>query len=113
MSLDVWLKDNWCDHCGRGDEVYEGNITHNLTSMAEEAGCYQAMWRPDDAGIQSAHELVPILSESLGKLTSNPGHFTALNPENGWGSYEILVEFVRDYLRACREYPEAHVDVWR
>ena len=39
MSLDVYLMvDN--------ERVYDANITHNLNSMASEAGCYEALWRP-------------------------------------------------------------------
>jgi hypothetical protein len=28
-------------------DVYDGNITHNLGRMADMAGIYYALWRPD------------------------------------------------------------------
>jgi hypothetical protein len=96
-----------------GEEVYWRNITHNLGKMASEAGVYQAMWRPEEQGWTKASELVEPLKSGLEQLRSDPDRFKAFNPENGWGSYEGLVEFVESYLSACIEYPEADVSVSR
>lgn len=38
MSLDVYLRPNKCPYCGRADEGFSQNITHNLGAMADEAG---------------------------------------------------------------------------
>ena len=40
MSLDVMLNG------AVGDELYSANITHNLTGMADAAGIYMHLWRP-------------------------------------------------------------------
>lgn len=107
MSLDVHLMETKpCD-------VYWANITHNLTKMANEAGLYKALWRPDEIGVTTAKELIPLLKEGLERLEADPEKFKAFNPSNGWGSYEDLVEFVRDYLKACKESPDATVRVSR
>lgn len=93
--------------------VHEGNITHNLGPMAREAGIYKALWRPEELGIKTAAELVPLLAEGLAKLESDPAHFRQFDATNGWGVYEGLVRFVRNYLSACREHSDATVRVSR
>jgi len=93
--------------------VYFANITHNLNHMASEAGIYKCLWRPDENDIEVAAQLIELLKEGLALLESDPERFKALNPSNGWGTYEGLVAFVRDYLDACMRYPNAAVSVWR
>ena len=95
------------------DEVYSANITHNLITMAGEAGIYEHLWRPDEINITKAKELIEPLREGLHKLKSEPEKYKAFNPSNGWGSYEGLVRFVSNYLDACYENPEADVSVSR
>lgn len=121
--------------------LYEFNITHNLNHMADVAGIYYAMWRPAlhvDPGMSAeilalerankyseahaierklrpakASELVARLRAGLAELTSDPARFRALNPSNGWGTYEGLVEVVRGYLAACEANPDATVEASR
>ena len=107
MSLDVYLKEV------RPTQVYSANITHNLNTMAEEAGIYKALWRPEEIGIKTAAELVPLLSAGLDLLRSDPERFKRHNATNGWGLYEHFVPFVEKYLEACREHPDAEVSVSR
>ena len=107
MSLTVWLS------ALKPCEVYERNVTHNLGRMAREAGLYEVLWRPDENGWTIAAQLIPTLEAGLAKLLLCPDHFRQFNPENGWGSYEGLVDFVRSYLDACREHPAATVEVSR
>jgi len=93
--------------------VYSANITHNLEKMAEEAGIYKHLWRPEELDIHKANELIEPLTEGLKVLKSNPAEFKRFNPENGWGNYEGLVEFVDRYLNACINFPDAEIRVWR
>jgi len=93
--------------------VYTANITHNLSRMADEAGLYQYLWRPDEVGIEKAKELIEPLRHGLTELRSKPEHYKQFNPSNGWGSYQLLVRFTIRYLRACEQYPNATVRVWR
>lgn len=99
--------------CIESRHAYSANITHNLNQMAEAAGIYRHLWRPEEIGITTARQLIEPLAAGLDRLLAEPDHFRQWNPETGWGSYEILVEFVRDYLAACEEYPDADVSVWR
>ena len=93
--------------------VYTANITHNLGVMAAEAGIYKFLWRPEEIGINRAFELIEPLKKGLKILKEKPARFKKLNPENGWGNYELLINFVGDYLKACIKYPKSKVSVWR
>jgi len=95
------------------DDVYSANITHNLNKMADMAGIYEHLWRPDELGIEKAKELIEPLQDGLLKLKYNPDYYKQYNPSNGWGSYEGLIKFVENYIEACESYPEADVSVSR
>lgn len=107
MSLDVYLTEM------RETEVFTANITHNLGKMAEEAGIYKHLWRPDEIGIEKAGELIEPLKAGLKKMRDDPEHFKKFNPENGWGSYDGFVPWIAEYIKACEENPDAKVSVWR
>lgn len=93
--------------------VYHRNITHNLGKMADEAGIYGVIWRPEENGIETAADLITPLESGLALLRNEPERFKAYNPSNGWGSYEGLLEFVEDYLGACKQYPTATISANR
>lgn len=95
------------------NEVYSSNITHNLNKMADAAGVYMYLWRPDEIGISKAAQLIEPLRAGLALLKSDPRRFKELNPSNGWGDYDGLVEFVEEYLNACIASPDADVGVSR
>lgn len=107
MSLDVMLR------AVREVEVYSSNITHNLGGMAEAAGIYQALWRPEEIGIEKAEQLIEPLTRGLERLRAEPERFSAYNSPNGWGLYKNFVPFVERYLAACIENPDAIVSVDR
>lgn len=107
MSLDITLT------AVRPTTVFDANLTHNLGRMAAEAGIYVALWRPEDIPASTAGQLVPLLRDGLATLLREPERFTALNPENGWGSYEGLVRVATEYLAACEANPDAEVSVSR
>lgn len=107
MSLDVYLE------VVRPVTVYDANITHNLNKMAEAAGIYKHLWRPDEIGVTKACELIEPLTAGLAKLKADPAHFEQFNAPNGWGMYRHFVQFVEEYLAACVENPDADVRVSR
>lgn len=106
MSLDVYLiVDDAC--------VYSSNITHNLNKMAEEAGIYKHLWRPEEIGITKAFELIDPVSKGLALMIENPERFEAFNSPNGWGLYKHFVPWIFQYLEACREFPDADINISR
>lgn len=107
MSLDVYLT------VIQPTQVFEANVTHNLGKMAEAAGIYKALWRPEEIGITRAYQLIEPLRAGLLLMKAEKERFEALNPENGWGSYAGFVKFVENYLTACENNPQAEVYVSR
>ena len=99
MSLDLYLS----------KEVFSANITHNLGKMADAAGIYLPLWRPEEVGIYRAGELVEPLREGLAKLRAEPARFAALDSPNGWGTYVHFVPFVEKVYVAALEHPDATV----
>lgn len=92
---------------------YSGNITHNLAKMADAAGIYKALWRPEEVGVTRAYQLIEPLTAGLERLESDPAKYREFNPPNGWGSYEGLISFIKQYLAACQANPTCAVRVWR
>jgi hypothetical protein len=91
--------------------VFNRNITHNLKTMAEEVGIYDALWLPDERGYTKAEQIIIPLREGLKLLESDPERFIKFNSPNGWGMYEHFVPFVKAVLAACEEYPDADIKV--
>ncbi|SHH96860.1 hypothetical protein SAMN05421866_0087 [Chryseobacterium oranimense] len=106
MSLDVSLYEN-------NDCVYDSNITHNLTKMAHESGLYYALWRPEEINAFTAADLILILKNGIENLKSDPEKFRQYNASNGWGKYENLLSFTEQYLVACRNNPNAKIEISR
>lgn len=92
-------------------EVYSGNFTHNLAKMAEAAGIYKHLWRPDEVRATKARHLIDPLRKGIKRLKSDPAKFKAFNPENGWGRYECFLPWVKEYLSACENHPDSDVSV--
>lgn len=125
-----------CEHKHKGDVteyLYRASITHNLGQMAEKAGIFEALWRPhrlrSDYNIRQADftaedefeasviirakEIIPYLEKGLADLKARPTYYEQFNSPNGWGLYKHFVPFVEGYLNACKQYPDAIVEVLR
>jgi hypothetical protein len=125
MSLDVSLEGATatvpcvCPNCGnehtcqRTETVFDANITHNLGKMADEAGIYMHLWRPDELGIKQAGEIIEPLRQGIQRMKADPAHFEQFSSPNGWGMYENFVPWVERYLAACEQYPDATIYVSR
>jgi hypothetical protein len=110
MSLDFYLH---YEVDGNSISVFDRNITHNLGRMAGAAGIYEALWRPDEGGYTTAKEIILLLEKGLKKLLRSPAKYKKFDAENGWGLYEHFVPFVEEVLAACKQYPNAKINVSR
>jgi hypothetical protein len=108
LSLDFWLKKEVTEY----KTVFDANITHNLTEMADKAGIYKTLWRPGEVCLHKAQQLIEPLEQGLAKLKADPEFFRQFDAPNGWGVYEHFVSFVERILAACKEYPDADIHVW-
>ena len=93
--------------------VFDANITHNLNKMADEAGIYEACWRPEEIGATKASDIIPILEKGFEDMKARPEHFKKFDSENGWGTYKDFLPWVKSYLNACMKYPDAIIEVSR
>lgn len=107
MSLDLWLTVD-----AGGDEPAqvgrESNITHNLHAMCAAAGV-----DPWEFKGRVAEDTLDELEDALRELRANPAKYRAMNPENGWGDYEGLVEWLAEVQEEAMRYPKAIWDVSR
>ena len=120
MSLDVYLYDSYHKtyDCGKtliqtGEYVFNANITHNLTKMAKAAGIYYTCWRPEEIGAKRASDIIELLEKGYKRLKENPQHYKKFNSPNGWGMYKHFLPWVKEYLEACKKYPNAEISVSR
>jgi hypothetical protein len=81
--------------------------------MAEAAGIYGQVWRPEENGIKTGADMLPHLERGIAALLADPSRFEALNPDNGWGSYEGFLKFLRRYREACEDRPNDAVGACR
>jgi hypothetical protein len=112
MSLDVDLM------VMQPISVYSRNITHNLNEMASQVvvdennlTLYDILWKPEEYGFTHARTIVGYLDEGWNILMSDPEFFKQFDPENGWGSYEGLCDFVYTYRHACWANMDAELKV--
>ena len=120
MSLDVSLYrklylsyDEGKTYVEKEEYVYDANITHNLGEMADKAGIYYTLWRPEEIEKIKAKDIIELLEKGLADLKARPEYFEQFNSDNGWGLYENFVPFVEKYLEACKEFPETDIVVSR
>ena len=98
------------------NEFWHGNITHNLAEMAYDClssdntdyTLYDLLWRDTQVPFTGVYLNIYIahLAYCLYVLKNDPDHFKKFNPENGWGTYEQLCNFVEGFIKALVTMPE-------
>tara|TARA_R110000824_G_scaffold173688_2_gene351818 strand:+ start:392 stop:742 length:351 start_codon:yes stop_codon:yes gene_type:complete len=116
MSLDISLYMD-VDTGGNTPErfdLFSASYTHNARDMASEAGIYTHIWRPEDLiDFHCAGDLIEGLRDGVRLMEYDPARFIAVQPENGWGSYDSFLPWVREYLSACIKHPKALIETDR
>jgi len=107
MSLDVSLEEEQIV------EVFSQNITHNLNKMAEALGIYKAVWRPEEINFTKAKQLIEPLENAIKLMREDPEKYKKFDAENGWGTYRDFLPWLKKYLAACKESPNARIEVSR
>ena len=120
MSWDADLEVR-CSQCGHLEEhCGEWNYTHNCNAMisavVEDMGfTLQQPWLIAHLGrswyevlnTMSGHAGAVFLTEIVRRLEEESLRFEAMNPSNGWGSYETLLTVLRDMRDRSLQYSEA------
>lgn len=86
--------------------AWDSNITYNLVPMMRAVGIELKELHGADA--LSTWRL---LADACGKLAAHPDKYVVHNPPNGWGNYDICLEFLRDFRDACLNHPFTKVHV--
>ena len=105
MSYDFGMRRPECPHCKQGGDLpYHKNMTGNVGAMFHKA--------LGGHSITSLNGVPGWVAESHLRLAAiamrgAPETFRAMNPPNGWGSYESALETIEELWRWCREEPTA------
>lgn len=86
--------------------IFSWNYTSNCAAMWRHAGC-------DLAGFdgKSATELRDSLRAAITVMEDRPAYYLAMEPSNGWGSYEGVLDALRELLIHCAAHPLTTVHV--
>ena len=117
MSLDIsFSKTRCCPNCGTAldqSEIHSQNITHNLNRMADAAGIYKCLWRPDENGFDTAGQLIEPLAFAIEQMKCYPERFDAYNASNGWGTREQFIPWLEELYSFCLSNPDTTISVSR
>lgn len=86
----------------------EANMTWNLRPMFAAVNDGNG---PQEWDGKSARDIAAILTLTLAAFDAEPDRFRAMNPPNGWGTFEGAREFAQEVLSACLNAPNAVVRV--
>lgn len=85
-----------------------GNYTSNVAPMWTDAlGHSLSEFKEKNAG-----ESLPALERAVATLEADPAKYEAMNPKNGWGSYEGALNYLRQLRDACAAHPKATIHIW-
>ena len=101
MSYDVWLEDD-----EGGGTVGDWNYTSNCAPMWREAGCDLSKF----SGL-AAKTLAGELMKSVTVMVLYPKKYKAMNPDNGWGTYDTLLPALVELAMMCSQHPNMTVRV--
>lgn len=97
------------------EDDWWGNITHNLGEMAShipvgDTDLYMACWRPEEIGIKTAGEVLPLLKEGIRYMVDHRKELLEYESPNGWGTYNGFMKFLLNYKQACEDNdPECEI----
>lgn len=83
--------------------LYSCNITHNISKMWRESGCYNVIY--SDNQIPS-EEAIPVLKNALEYFNKNKKTLEKFNSPNGWGNYDNAHNFLSNLLNECIKRPK-------
>lgn len=116
MSADFYASGPGCEGCGcPGHELGSWNLTYNLSPMLRAAGFpgwQETVGQLADPQPPTGKRVVPVFEKVLAELRADPDRFRAMNPPNGWGSYEQAVEVFADVVAKVGPHPDAIFGSW-
>jgi len=112
-------------------ELSDRNITYNVGGMFRAAlgipepgihiedyrcRCRYAEDGGHETGLKALHgapctEAAGAISAALARMDADPATYQAMNPPNGWGSYDSARKDLRWLLGQCRAHPKGSIYV--
>lgn len=110
MSYDVGVTSEPCPTCKRERDAdsERWNYTSNCGPMWRHAGANLAEFAGKRAG-----DCAVILRAAIARMEADPATYEAMNPENGWGSYDRLLPALRRLAGIFESSPDGVVWVSR
>lgn len=103
MSLDIGIK------AKREIYIYDGNVTYNLADMYYKAIDKKMGFKKLNE--MSCKEALPIINNAIQDMIDNEKEYKKLNPKNGWGNYEGLLEVFRDMRNVCEDNLDGIIEI--
>lgn len=75
------------------------NITHNVNIMWVKCGIYDALYNSNGWTVTVPY--IEMLKDGLEKFELHFTEMEKLNPENGWGTAEIALTWLRNWIAIC------------
>ena len=95
--------------------AWTGNITHNLGKMASNVTpdgkpytLYSLLW---GGKYKSCRDLISKLHACILYMLMNKEELKKYNPPNGWGTYEQLLEFTKEFQMACIDNKDCKIEI--
>ena len=109
MSYDIYVRYPKCEHCGRETDSWNvGNYTSNMSGAWNQAGARLRDW--DNRPIA---EVLPELEQAIKRIEADRGSYSKFEPDNGWGSVDTMLKFMRQVRDAFCDNPKGVVGVSR
>src|ERR1051326_392138 len=104
MSYSLWVEMD----AGGSEPMTAGswNYTSNCALMWREAGADLAEFDG-----RKAKDCLTFVIDAVAELKANPKKYRAMDPPNGWGSYDSLLPAIVELGELFVQYPEATVRV--
>lgn len=104
MSLNLTLSAPQCPTCGGWNVPKCFNITYNLSPMWRVIYPEHSQMLPLES--MPKENCVPVLETAISHMEKDPAVFIALNPANGWGSYESFLYTLKEMLEETSNNPD-------
>jgi hypothetical protein len=91
-------------------DVFSTNITHNVIPMWREAGVYDALYMSEG---KRAGDFIEALDNGVEDMSAHPDKYRAMDADNGWGTYEQALPWLKEVRRKFLEHPNAIIRVWK
>ncbi len=103
MSLDLWMETPTCQTCGETKITDELNYTYNVYNMWKTI--FSDAENMVDIDGLTGKQSIEKLKFALETLINEPETFTALNPKNGWGSYDGFKKYISQLITLAESHP--------